>query len=86
MFNLYKKLQYLKKLLIADRLSKVICDVKKLCTGFRTTAKYIGGFEGKMEITAKVDMNKLRMARLYGDNFEEIIKNGIPNDNLDNNC
>jgi len=71
-FNLYKRLQYLKKLITIDKLTTTMCNIKKLCPNI-TFSKFVGGFDAYMTIKAEVDINRLKLARKYGDDFEDYL-------------
>ena len=69
MFSIYKKLQYMKKLLLVQKFDKMLCAVKKMCKDrkdilFADTTG--GGFSSEISIKVNIDKVKLRYIQCYG--------------------
>ena len=85
LFNIYKKLQYIKKLKLIQKFDKMLCAVKKICKKgsdllFANSTGGIG-FTSDVSIGVTIDKARIEYVKCYGypENgcFDEILLNEI---------
>ena len=78
-FSIYKKLQYMKKLLLVQKFDKMLCAVKSMCKGNSTGLLFgnITGFETEVAVDIYVNKAKIEYVKCYGNPpnncFDEVL-------------
>ena len=65
-FSIYKKLQYIKKLLLVQKFDKMLCAVKSMCRN-STALLFPDIFETDISIDVVPDKAKIEYIKCYGD-------------------
>jgi hypothetical protein len=74
LFSIYKKLQYIKKLLLIEKFDKMLCAVKSACQKqknridilFAHTTGGGGMFTADVDCNVSIDRSKLEYIKCYG--------------------
>ena len=78
-FSIYKKLQYIKKLLLVQKFDKMLCAVKSMCKNNSTGLLFgnITGFETEVAVDIHANKAKIEYVKCYGnppnDCFDEVL-------------
>lgn len=77
-FSIYKKLQYIKKLLLVQKFDKMLCAVKSMCKNKGSLLfGDIAGFETEISVDIYVNKAKIEYIQCYGnppnDCFDEVL-------------
>lgn len=66
-FSIYRKLQYMKKLLLVEKFDKMLCAVKSMCKNKSTALLFPDIFEADIQINVKIDWVKIEYIKCYGE-------------------
>ena len=65
-FSIYKKLQYMKKLLLVQKFDKMLCAVKSMCRENRASLLFPNIFETDITINVIPDKSIIEYIKCYG--------------------
>lgn len=65
-FSIYRKLQYMKKLLLVQKFDKMLCAVKSMCNNRSTALLFPDIFETTVSVTITPDKAILEYIKCYG--------------------